>query len=279
VPFATRVAMARYAMERCGWFHTSHKYGSTLDVLAQAFKEAPSRKPMCIFKLSGDSIGEVRAQIDRQRRALDMDRLDIGQIHLGGPLAEDVMAGGESLDEFRKLKAEGLVGALSLEIHPWTSRIALAHLKTGKGRDILEGCSFYFNPLQRYALNELYALIQKEHRPILSIRTMAGGPVARHAARPASPDDFMQARATALLPLYEQAGYENWTDFSMNFIFSEPGAICTIGSCSTPAHLDDYLAVVAKPRRPFPPALHEAIRDLQAKWSDEKDAFAPDWSM
>ena len=234
---------------------------------------------MLFRSLSGDTLDEVRGQVELQLKALNLEQLNVGQLHTGGALAADLIAGGTSLDGLRKLKKEGLVGGFTLEVHPWTSKIALEHLRGGHGRDVIEGYSFYFNPLQRYALNDLFELIVKERRPILSIRTMAGGPADKQAARSANPEDFMQKRASELLPLYTKAGYMNWTDFSMNFIFSQPGVLCTIGSCSTPAHLDDYLTVLKQDKKPFNPELFKQISDLQTKWSQEKDVNAPDWSM
>lgn len=279
LPFATRVAMARHAMERCSWFHTSHKYGTTIDVLAEAFRDLPGRIPQCIFKLSGDSIDEIRRQVELQLRLLDRPRLDVGQVHLGGALAQGVMAGDRSLDGFRRLKEEGLVGGFTLEVHPWTSGIALAHLRSGEGRDVFEGFSFYYNPLQRYALNALFALIEQERRPILSIRTVAGGPIERQAARPASAADFLQRRAAELLPLYRASGRGGWTEFCMDFLFSHPQVLCTIGACSTPDHLAEYLSAVAEGFRSLPAVTLAAISAMQARWSDEKDRFAPEWSM
>lgn len=279
VPFETRVAMARYAMERCGWFHTSHKYGSTMDVLARAFKELPMRVPKCIFKLSGDSLDEVRRQIELQLKTLGVEQINIGQIHMGGALAEDFVAGGKCLDGFRSLKSEGLVGGFTLEVHPWTSKIALDHLRSGYGRDVIEAYSFYFNPLQRYALNELFALILEQHRPILALRTVAGGPVEKQSERSVNPDDFMQKRASEFMPIYAQSDYANWVEFAMNFVLTQPGVICTIGSCSSPAHLDDYLAVLKQEKPTFSTSMSKRILAMQTKWSNEKDIFAPEWSM
>ena len=279
IPFGERLSMARYAMERCGWFHTSHKYGSTMDVLAQAFRDLPVRVPKCICKLSGDSLDEVRRQIDLQLEKLGIPQIHIGQLHVGGALAADLRAGGDCLDGLRAIREEGLVGGFTLEVHPWTSAIALDHLRSGRGFDIIEGYSFYFNPLQRYALNALFALILQLERPILSIRTVAGGPIERQAARPPHPDDFLQKRSAELLPLYEQSDHANWVDFCMNFVLSQPGVVCTIGACSTPAHLDDYLAVLQQDMPAFQGTLARRILAMQSKWSEEKDVHAAEWTM
>jgi aryl-alcohol dehydrogenase-like predicted oxidoreductase len=277
--FDAYVAMAHYAMDRCDWFHTSHKYGKTFDVLAQAFRDRPGRRPKCIFKLSGDTVEEVRGQVERQIKALGVDQIHVGQLHTGGTLAADLISGGQSLDGLRRLKADGLVGAFTLEVHPWTSQIALDHLKGGHGKDIIEGFSFYFNPMQRFALNELYHLILQQRRPILAIRTVAGGPVDRQAARPESADDYMQKRSREILPLYRDSGYSNWTDFAMGYIFSQPNVLCTIGACSTPAHLDDYLSGLKQRAKPFDQELSTRIAALHTKWSQEVDAFAAPWTM
>ncbi len=271
--------MARYAMKRCAWFHTSHKYGSTMDVLAHAFAEMPGRIPRCICKLSGDSIDEIRSQVELQINRLSIPRIAIGQTHMGGALASGFAKGDENvLNGFRRLKEEGLVEGFTVEVHPWTSRQALDNLLTHAGQDIFVGYSFYYNPLQRYALNELFAEIIRQKRPILALRAMGGGAADRQAQRPASAEDFMQARAAELLPLYRDAGFDGWADFALSFELSRPNVVCAIGSAQTPRHLDECLSAAAGPCG-FREDTAARIAELQTKWSDEKDRFAAEWTM
>ena len=279
VAFETRVEMARYAMERCSWFHTSHKYGSAIDVLREAFHQQPAQVPACTFKLSGDSLDEIRRQIDLQLKLSGVSKMGLGQLHFDGDLAANFIAGGSSLDGLRAIKAEGLVDGWILEVHPWTSWIALGHLKGGHGFDVIDGYTFYYNPLQRYALNELFALINEKHRPILALRTVAGGSVAHLAARPADSEDFIGQRAREVLPLYKESGFASWVDFSMCYAYNQSGVLTTIGSCSSPSHLDAFINGIAQKDQPFDPELSAKIAALQMRWSDEKDRYAPDWSM
>ena len=279
IPFEERVAMARYAMDRCSWFHTSEKYGSTIDVLREAFQEQPTKVPPCTFKLNGESLDQVRNQIDRQLKSLGLTKMGLGQLHMDGDLAADFIAGGPCFDGLRKIKAEGLVDGWIIEVHPWTSWIALGQLKGGYGLDIIDGYTFYYNPLQRYALNELFSWIVENRLPILALRTVAGGTVAQLAARPENPEDFIGQRAREVLQLVQASGYASWVDFCMGYVYSQPGVITTIGACSTPAHLDALLAGIAQMDRPFDPALSAKIAALQTRWSDEKDRHAAYWTM
>jgi aryl-alcohol dehydrogenase-like predicted oxidoreductase len=279
VAFEKRVEMARYAMDRCSWFHTSHKYGSAINVLQEAFRQHPAQVPPCTFKLSGDSLDEVRRQIDFQLKAVGVSKMGLGQLHLDGDLATDFIAGGSSLDGLRAIKAEGLVDGWILEVHPWSSWIAFDHLNEGHGFDVIDGYTFYYNPLQRYALNELFALITEKHRPILALRTVAGGSIAHLATRPADPEDFIGQRAREVLPLYEGSGFANWVDFSMCYVYSQSNVLTTIGSCSSPSHLDALINGITQKDKSFDPALSAKIATFQTRWSDEKDRHAPDWSM
>ena len=279
IPFETRLAMARYAMDCCSWFHTSQKYGSTMDVLREAFKERPAKVPPCTFKLNGESLDEVRRQIDSQLKALGVNKMGLGQLHMDGALAADFIAGGRCYDGLRKIKAEGLLDGWIIEVHPWTSWIALGQIKGGYGLDIIDGYTFYYNPLQRYALNELFAQVVEKRLPILALRTVAGGTVEQLAARPVDPEDFIGQRARELLPLYQASGFTNWVDFCMSYVYSQADVITTIGACSTPAHLDALVAGIAQQDHPFAPALSAQIAALQTRWSDEKDRHAAYWTM
>ena len=279
VPFDQRLAMARYAMDHCTWFHTSHKYGSTIDVLKVAFAERPNKVPQCTFKLGGDTLDEVKGQIDHQLNTLGVSKMGLGQLHVGGALAADFVAGGKSLDGLRQLRDQRLVGGWVLEVHPWTSAIALAHLKSGTGHDVIDGYTFYYNPLQRYALNDLFALITEKRRPILALRSVAGGPIDKQAARPADPKDFMGQRARQLLATYRKSGFTDWTEFCMAYVLNQPNVVTTIGACSSPAHLDALVAGAHQKGKGFPDHLAQEIAALQTQWSDANDRHAAEWTM
>ena len=96
-------------------------------------------------------IEEVRGQIRLQIEALGVDHMDIGQLCLGGKLADEFRTGGKCYDDFRKLKKEGLVRRLVLEVFPWTSQVPRDGLRGGWAEGVIDGYILYLNPLQRFA--------------------------------------------------------------------------------------------------------------------------------
>jgi aryl-alcohol dehydrogenase-like predicted oxidoreductase len=105
----------------------------------------------------------------------------------------------------------------------------------------------------------------KERRPILTLRTVGGGPADARAARPEKPGDYVREPSRELLPLYRASGYGSWVDFCMAFVFSRPFVACTIGACTTPAHLDAYLAGLAQRGKPFNAELASCISALHER--------------
>src|SRR5690606_6928711 len=93
IGFGDRVRLARAAMDHGVWFHTSHQYGDALSVLRAAFDEDRARVPRLIFKIGWNSVGEVRATVEKLTRAVGVERMDIGQLCLDGELARDFAAG------------------------------------------------------------------------------------------------------------------------------------------------------------------------------------------
>jgi aryl-alcohol dehydrogenase-like predicted oxidoreductase len=173
LPFDERVRVARAAMDQGVWFHTSHQYGDALSVLRAAFDQDRSRVPRLIFKIGWNSVGEVRASVDQLTHALGIDHMDIGQLCLNGELAEDFARGGPSVRQLDDLRREGRVGRYVLQVFPWTSQVALAALRGGFARDLLDGYIFYLNPLQRFADNPLWDLLRETQSPIIAMRTVA----------------------------------------------------------------------------------------------------------
>ena len=109
IPFEERVRMAGLAMQAGVWFHTSHQYGDALKVLRAAFDQDRAHVPPLIFKIGWSNIEELRQNIRQNIEPLALDHMDIGQLCLGGDLAEQYRTGGKCYDDFRKLKEEGLV--------------------------------------------------------------------------------------------------------------------------------------------------------------------------
>ena len=94
MPFRERVKMARAAMETGVWFHTSHTYGDALQVLRAAFDEDRAHVPPAIFKIGWDSIPQMRDIIQQNLEPLGLERMALGQLCLGGQLAQEFRSGG-----------------------------------------------------------------------------------------------------------------------------------------------------------------------------------------
>lgn len=276
---ADRVNMAHAAMAAGVWFHTSHQYGDALQVLRAAFDEDRSRVPKLILKVGGDTIAEFRANILRQLDALGLQRLDVAQLCIGGALAEEFRTGGRCYDDFRALKAEGLVGGYVGEVFPWTSAGPLEAWRAGYPVGVVDACIFYLNPLQRFASNALWDLIVARGIPVVGMRTVCGAPV--HTLRDvpgAAWKDYLRQRAIEVAPVYERSGVTNWTEFCVRFSFGFPMVRATVGSTSRGENLREFLTAAHDPR-PLAADVQEDLVAFQRRWSETVDGHAEPWTM
>jgi predicted aldo/keto reductase-like oxidoreductase len=279
IPFDDRVRMARVAMDAGIWFHTSHTYGNALEVLRAAFDQARAKVPKLIVKIIGSTVDELRDVIRQNIEPLEVDNIELGQLCLGGELANDFARGGDCYQAFSRLKQEGLVRRFVLEVFPWTSDIALKALRGGYPEGIVDGCIFYLNPLQRFASNELWDLIRKRNDPVIALRTVSGGNVHRLRDVPgAAWKEYLQQRAVEVAPIFEHSGTKNWTEFCLRFAHSFPEVRATVGATSRPENFKEFLS--AKDNlQPLPGDILNEIVKLQYRWSDELDIHAEPWSM
>ncbi len=281
IPVADRIAIARAAMATGAWFHTSRQYGDALDVLGRALAQDRARVPRLIVKIGHNDLAELRANIQEQLAPLGVDHLDVGQLCLGGDYAEQLRRGGACYDDFRRLKAEGVVRNFVLEVFPWTSEAPYEALRAGHTDGIIDAFIFYLNPLQRFAANRLWDLIQEKGAPIIALRTVGGAPV--HTLRDvpgAAWVPYLQTRAAEVAPIFERSGISDWTEFCVRFAFSFPLVRATVGATSRRQNLDAFLrATSGETIAPLPPAIVDDLVRLQYRWSDETDVHAKPWTM
>ena len=279
IPFEERVHVAYAAMNAGVWFHTSRQYNNALELLSVAFDKDRTKVPKLIAKIGGDSIEALRADIKRNLEPVGLESLNVGQLCIGGDLAEDFAAGGKSLKELEKIRESGLVESYVLEVFPWTSRIAMEALKGGHTEDILDAFIVYLNPLQRFASNELWDLLIGQTQPIIALRTVAGGPVHRLRDVPgAAWKPYLQQRAVEVAPIFERSGINNWTEFCMRFAHSIPNVLATVGATARISNLNEFLAAEEN-TQPLPQGIVKEIFALQRRWSDELDMHAEPWTM
>jgi predicted aldo/keto reductase-like oxidoreductase len=279
IPFDDRVAMARMAMDAGVWFHTSHTYGDALKVLRAAFDQDRAKVPDLIIKIGWETIEELRDVIHQNIDPLGLESLSLGQLCLGGQLAEEFANGGDCYEAFAQIKAEGLVRRFVVEVFPWTSETPLKALRAGYPEGIVDGYIFYLNPLQRFASNALWDLLVERDEPMIAMRTVAGGPVHRLRDVPgAAWKDYLQKRAVEVAPIFERSGIDDWTEFCVRFAHSFPQVRATVGSTARPGHLQAFLDA-AEAIAPLPQATVDEIVALHYRWSDETDIHAEPWTM
>lgn len=277
IPLPARVRVARAAMAAGVWFHTSHTYGDTFRVLRAAFDQDRASVPPAIFKIGWESLAQMRDVIRQNLEPLGLERMEIGQLCLGGALAEEFRTGGPCYDGFRALREEGLVQRFVLEVWPWSSDVALGALRAGYTEGVVDGYIFYLNPLQRFVSNELFDLIRERDLPIIAMRTVAGGPAHRLRDSDAAPA-YLRARAAQVAPLFDSSGCRSWVEFCARFAFGIPQVRCTVGATARPENLQEFLSAVDAPA-PLPGPLQAALLDLQRAWSEQHDQHAAPWSM
>ncbi len=279
IPRKERIKIAHAAMDAGVWFHTSRMYGNALEVLGEAFAEEPSKVPKLIIKIGWDNINQIRGVIEENLKPLGVDRMQLGQLCLGGELAEDFAGGGKCYRVFQDLKDEGLVQGFVAEAFPWTSDAPLRALRGGYTESIVDGFIFYLNPLQRFASNALWNEIVKKNQPIIAMRTVSGGPVHKLRDVPGFAwKNYLQKRAVEVAPIFEKSGIKSWTEFCVRFAHSFPLVIATVGSTSKIENLNEFLT--AKDNfMPLPENIMQEISALHKKWSDELDMHAEPWTM
>ena len=275
IPFADRVAIARAAIDAGVSLHTSHSYGDALQVLRAALDQDRSRVPPMIFKIGWDSVEQVRDVIRQNIGPLGIDHMTVGQLCLGGGLAEALRAGGPELAGLRQLKEEGLVGRFVLEIWPWNSEVAVAGIMANHTEALLDGYIFYLNPLQRFASDALWDILRERGETVVAMRTTCGGSVT--FLRDAGPE-YLRGRAAQVLPLYERSGCASWPEFCARFVAGIPNVVSTVGATSRPEHLQELTSAVAS-AAPLPEELHAELEALQRRWADEHDRHAAPWTM
>ena len=279
IPFEDRVEMAKAAIDTGVWFHTSHWYGNALDVLKEAFDLDRTKVPKLIIKLGGDTISEFMDDIHKNMNPLGIESIEIGQLCIGGELANDFANGGKCLDEFAKIINQGLVKRFVLEVFPWTSDIAYQALKNGYAEGLIDGYIFYFNPLQRFVSNQLWDLLIEKSEPIIAMRTVAGGPVYKLRDEPGFAwKEYLQKRAFEVAPVFERSGIESWTEFCVKFEHSFSQVRATVGSTANAENLNEFLTA-AESIEPLPYDIVNDIVKLQTRWSDELDSIAEPWTM
>lgn len=275
IPFEARVAVARAALDAGVSLHTSHTYGDALQVLRAAFDQYRSRIPSFIVKIGWDSVEQVREVIAQNLTPLGLDHLPVGQLCLGGSLAEDFRTGGPACDGLRRLKEEGLVGRFVLEVWPWNSETPVAALRDGHAEGLIDGYIFYLNPLQRFVSDELWDLLRERNETIVAMRTVAGGSVSR--LRQHGPD-YLRTRAADIEPVYERSGCRNWTEFCVRFSLGFPQVVSTVGATAREENLREFLEAV-EAATPLPSDIQAEVVALQRRWAEAHDQHAAPWSM
>lgn len=277
IPFETRVALARKAADEGIWFHTSHTYGSALQVLKTAFDLNRSRIPRMIYKIGWYSVEEARGQLEEQLAAVGLKHMDCAQLCAHGSLAADLQTGGPGLEQLHRMKADGLVGSYVLQVFPWSSGAALDCLRGGHNKGLIDAYIFYLNPIQRCASNELWDLLREMNEPIIALRSVAGCNVDALRTNPKAPD-FMRARADLVAPLFHKSGVASWTEFAIRFSLGLPRVISTVGATSRIEGLQDFMAASAI-HEPIDQGIVKEIFELHRVWSDAEDMKAEPWTL
>lgn len=275
LPFDERVAVARAAIDARVSLHTSHSYGDALRVLRAALDTDRSHVPAMFFKIGWDSVEQVRDVIAQNIGPLALEHMPVGQLCLGGNLAEQFANGGPALAGLRGLKEEGLVGRFVLECWPWNSETVLAGLSRGYAAGLIDGYIFYLNPLQRFVSDALWDALRERGETIVAMRTVCGGSLERLQS---GGPEYLRTRAAQMAPVYAASGSKSWTEFCARYALGYPQVASTVGATSHPARLAEFIAA-AEAATPLPTDIVNQIESLHREWADAHDRHAAPWSM
>ncbi len=275
----TRVETALHVMNQNIWIHTCHKYGNSFEILRKAFQQEPTKIPLIIMKIWGNTKQELVDGVQENLEALGVKSLDMGQLCIGGEFAESLAKGGEALQALHEIRESGLIKSFVYEVFPWTSEIPLQALRSGNLNGIIDAFIFYLNPLQRFAANELWDEIQKQQFPIIALRTVSGGPVHKLRDIPGFAwVPYLQERAEQVAPIFEKSNIDTWTEFCVRYAFSFPNVKATVGSSSSIERIQDFLTHT-QDIKPLSQEIMNEIGNLQYHWSDTVDIHAEPWTM
>lgn len=277
IPLNEKVATARYAIESENWIHTSDQYGSAESILKIASHELGKPLPPVICKIGWESVSQIREQILRQIEALGIEKIEIGQLCLGGELAEHFREGNPIAESLLTLRSEGIVNRFVLETWPWNSEVVMDGLTHSLAETIIDGLIFYCNPLQRFVSNDLWSFILENGIPFIAMRTTCGGSLENLIHSEKAPD-YLQKRAIEMKPIFENSGYGSWPEFCMHFFHSLANGEATVGSTSRIGNYQDLKNLSNKVSRLPEDSLSDILK-VQSRWALEHDQFAAPWSM
>ncbi len=252
----THQRVVREAMEAGVWFHTSAEYdkGGVFQTLKQAFDEAPSQRPPCIFKVDGKGADLLRQTVENSLRGTGVERVDIAQV-CGGLTADDLQPGAALHDAMVDLRDKGLVGSYVLEIFWSRSPSALPIVE----QELFGAYIYYLNVVNREIDNAVHDAIHAKAMDVLALRTVGGG-VENYQA----PPDSDAARA-ALEKLYQRSGCDSRFEFRMRYVLSRPNVKTTIGATANPEHLRTLIEG-GRNFQPLDPAIVAQIDKLHREW-------------
>ena len=273
--FAHDVSVARQAMEKGLWFHSSRSYGTqggTFNVLRQAFADAPGQVPQTIFKIGCENADLIENDVAFTLQTLGLPKMEVAQLagktHEKRDIVEDFLAKGPMYQVCQKLKESGVVEHFVFEIFYSYAADALKAVVN----DLFDGYIFYYSLLERQVSNEIEAVLEQKKLPILSLRPNAGGFLSNsdnmRQRRLKTPDHPAFLRLDELAPLFEKSGCRDFLEFSLRFLASHSLVKTTIAGTADHAHLHS-LAESVSSALPLDKNLVEEVRQLQSKWCRE----------
>lgn len=248
---AADVALVREAMEQGVSFHGSRTYnnGFSFMILRMAFDADRPHLPAMIHKVRDGSVPLMRFETEDICLRLGLDHLDIAQLTSmdarPGNLIDQLRGdGGPLVDELASLKDRGRLHHAVLFLNPHNGPAGVQAAE----HDLIDGVTFYWNPLQcdcgREALNE----IRKRNIPVLALRTLGGWRDKQLAHK--------RKHLEERLPDHDPV------QLALDFAASQPQALTTIGGTASPEHFRRFIEATEK-ATPLPPGTLEQIEHLQ----------------
>ncbi len=265
------IKLVREAMDLGIWFHTSSDYGKgghesgtygtspALRLLQMAFKESPSQRPPCIVKVYCADAQKASTHVEHILKATGLDCIHIAQLCCWADYAEDFLNHGPRFQAFLKMKEEGKIANLAVEVFSSFSDNAISVIEN----DLADACIFYYNLMEREVNYALYSLLQKKQVPIIALRTLGG--IYPDLSTNESSEEKAD-RLQNLCMLARDLKIDNWLDLSMAFIKSIPNVVTTVGATSSIANLNS-IQNAALNTPPIPPEAVQSILRLHNECS------------
>lgn len=206
-----------------GLVDSSPMYGSSQEVIGWCLENVPDRQNLVsATKVWTPSGGSSNKQIAQAQSLWGIDKFDVMQIH-------NLVDWQEHLKSLRRAKEEGRIGCIGVTTSHGSRHAELEKIMRNEPIDFVQ---FTYNILDRQAENRLLPLARERGIAVIINRPFRGG------------DLFRRFEGKPFAGFAKDFGCEDWAQFFLKFVLSQPAVTCAIPATSNVGHMRQNMAAM-----------------------------------